>query len=161
MVDFTQGRILMIEGISKSFNPVLSFETIAEINTLGGLYDFVSCTETGKIYKYVALGSAYTVDNDNVLATADGGGTRFVNTSLFENYTPITNTTVERSFISTSFDLVANTPLQINHPFANNLIDISIIYNNEEVGLSVIRNNGNIIVESNVTMNGCLVKITG
>jgi hypothetical protein len=92
MVDFTQGRILMIEGISKSFNPVLSFETIAEINTLGGLYDFVSCTETGKIYKYVALGSAYTVDNDDVLATADGGDTRFVNTNklggkLIENTT--------------------------------------------------------------------------
>lgn len=38
----------------------------------------IAVLETGKIYQYISAGSSYTIDNINVLATKDGGNTRFV-----------------------------------------------------------------------------------
>jgi hypothetical protein len=66
------------KDVSFSQKATVNFASLLQVNGCGSKYPFVSCTETGKIYKYLELGSAYIVDNINVLATVDGGDTRFV-----------------------------------------------------------------------------------
>lgn len=161
LIDIDKDISIIIPNITPNYEPITNFATIVEINLLNSYTKFVSCTETGKIYKYVALGSAYTVDNDNVLATADGGDTRFVNISIVENYTPIAGTTVERTFVSEPFNIVEDTPLQVNHPFGTTVVDVDVIQDGESIGLRIYRYDGYVTLLSSIGMSNCVAKITG
>lgn len=80
------GSYLFINGqdYCSGRNEVLLLPTVQQIAlTCGAFQSFVGCEATGKIYKYVASGSVYTVNNDSVLATLDGGNTRYVQTTPF------------------------------------------------------------------------------
>lgn len=68
-------------GESEAFrntNTKYSYDLITDISALNSTKKTVFCVETGRSYKYVASGSAYTIDNDYVLETVDGGDTRYV-----------------------------------------------------------------------------------
>lgn len=98
------------------------FNRILDVNLLNSEYKFINCTETGRTYKYVTSGSAYTVDNDYVLATADGGDTRFV--SL--DYDEVTNNilTITDVNVATYIGTGSGSTLQylINVPISTKII---------------------------------------
>lgn len=71
-------------GISNSNNFVQFFSTVNDVANLCNHDNFfICCFQTGQIYTYISSGSQYTIDNHYVLATKDGGDSRFV--SLFYN----------------------------------------------------------------------------
>jgi len=60
-------------------NTIKSYDTILNISHIcGENQKFIACTETGLIYKYVYDGSTYTIDNYLILATKDGGDSRYI-----------------------------------------------------------------------------------
>ena len=72
-------------------NSIFNCRTVANAALLGSVYGFISVDETGKIYKYISTGSSYTVDNNNVLATVDGGNTRFVDINYSDSSIIVTS----------------------------------------------------------------------
>jgi len=59
----------------KNFN----YSTLSDIKSASGRDNEISyCIETETSYRYLSAGSAYTANDEDILATGDGGNTRWL-----------------------------------------------------------------------------------
>ena len=82
-IDLEKNIQLRIPGITETDTRRLlpqNYQTVAEVKLLTSDYQFVFCEETGLLYHY-ETNFDEIVDGVNILNTADGGTTRFVNIS--------------------------------------------------------------------------------
>jgi hypothetical protein len=63
---------------NKLFVPLVFADVAAVAAGADSTQPFITVISTKLLYVYVAVGSGYTVDNSNILATKDGGDTRYL-----------------------------------------------------------------------------------
>ena len=73
---FKQMFAVINNNFSSTTNNYTNINQISYAGTVAP--KFISVESTGRMYRYIASGSGYTVDDDYVLNTPDGGDTRYV-----------------------------------------------------------------------------------